>query len=49
MKTCNQIFLFQRLQSVTPEFPEELCEAALSDENKKKNRNPKIHPSMLFI
>ncbi|XP_046857065.1 receptor-type tyrosine-protein phosphatase delta-like isoform X2 [Xenia sp. Carnegie-2017] len=36
---------FERLQSVTSELPEELCEAALSDENKKKNRNPNIYPT----
>ncbi|XP_046858371.1 receptor-type tyrosine-protein phosphatase epsilon-like isoform X2 [Xenia sp. Carnegie-2017] len=37
--------IFERLQSVTTELPEEVCEAALLNDNKKKNRNPKIYPS----
>ncbi|XP_046857121.1 LOW QUALITY PROTEIN: receptor-type tyrosine-protein phosphatase S-like [Xenia sp. Carnegie-2017] len=36
---------FERLQSVTHGLPEELCEAALSEENSKKNRYPAIYPT----
>ncbi|CAB3989657.1 receptor-type tyrosine- phosphatase F-like [Paramuricea clavata] len=36
---------FKRLNTVTPQLVKEKCEAALLDENKKKNRKAEIYPT----
>jgi hypothetical protein len=44
----NNVFYcrIQRLNTVTPQLVKDKCEAALLDENKKKNRKSQIYPSM---